>query len=181
MEAGEAGRHVVTTERLRLEPWGSREHTEALVRLSRDPEVMQFVGGPIERASAEEMSGHLADHWSERGWGLWAVVPLATAVPVGFAGLCHPYWQPEYAETGAVEVAWRLDRAAWGNGYATEAGRAALEEAWGAGLEEVIAFVDEANTRSLAVTRRLGMRFDKETVDPRTGDAILVYTVTRPG
>ena len=57
-----------------------------------------------------------------------------------------------------VEIGWRLPRAHWGQGYATEAARAWLDHGFGTlGLTEIVAFTDRANLRSLAVMRRLGM------------------------
>jgi RimJ/RimL family protein N-acetyltransferase len=42
--------------------------------------------------------------------------------------------------TPAVEVAWRLARAYWGRGYATEAAKAALDYGFGKiGLSEIVA------------------------------------------
>jgi RimJ/RimL family protein N-acetyltransferase len=63
----------------------------------------------------------------------------------------------------AVESRWRLRRDAWSQGFATEAARAALAFACapdGLALEEVVSFTAEANERSQAVMRRLGMRHD---------------------
>jgi ribosomal-protein-alanine N-acetyltransferase len=63
--------------------------------------------------------------------------------------------------TPAVEVGWRLARSAWGNGYATEAARAAL--AFGfeeTGLDEIVSLTTVANRRSRAVMERLGMSHD---------------------
>jgi ribosomal-protein-alanine N-acetyltransferase len=57
-----------------------------------------------------------------------------------------------------VEIGWRLCRAHWGQGYATEAARAAL--AFGfeqAGLNEIVALTVPDNARSRAVMERLGM------------------------
>ena len=60
-----------------------------------------------------------------------------------------------------MEVGWRLARGAWGNGYATEAGRAALDFGFErAGLEEIVSFTTVANRRSRAVMERLGMARD---------------------
>lgn len=54
---------------------------------------------------------------------------------------------------------WRLIRAAWGRGYATEAARQVLVHALQT-LErpEVVADIDPANTVSAGVARKLGMR-----------------------
>ena len=60
-----------------------------------------------------------------------------------------------------VEIAWRLGRAWWGRGFATEAARAALQDGFDrCGLDEVIAFTATGNARSQAVMQRLGMTRD---------------------
>ena len=57
-----------------------------------------------------------------------------------------------------VEIGWRLQRAHWGQGYATEAAGAWLDYGFDVlGLAEIVAFTDRDNHRSLAVMRRLGM------------------------
>jgi len=60
-----------------------------------------------------------------------------------------------------VEIGWRLSRAAWGFGFATEAARTAADFAFGElGLAELVSYTAEQNARSRAVMRRLGMRHD---------------------
>src|SRR4029450_7528103 len=57
-----------------------------------------------------------------------------------------------------VEVGWRLGRAHWGHGYATEGARAALELGFGElGLQETVAVTALGNLRSRAVMERLGL------------------------
>jgi len=59
----------------------------------------------------------------------------------------------------ALQVGWRLARAHWGQGYATEAARAMLDFAFETlGVDRVYANIDPANAASIAVVRRLGMR-----------------------
>lgn len=63
--------------------------------------------------------------------------------------------------TPAVEIGWRLSRAAWGHGYATEAAAAALDDPFDwAGLRQVVSYTAASNGRSQAVMRRLGMTRD---------------------
>ena len=58
----------------------------------------------------------------------------------------------------ATEIGWRLNKGAWGKGYATEAGLKALDFAFGhLHSEEVVAITTLTNTRSRAVMDRLGM------------------------
>jgi RimJ/RimL family protein N-acetyltransferase len=60
-----------------------------------------------------------------------------------------------------VEIAWRLQRASWGQGYAAEAARECLRIAFeDLGLPEVVALTVPANVRSRALMQRLGLRYD---------------------
>ena len=65
-----------------------------------------------------------------------------------------------------VEVDWRLGVEFWGNGYATEAARAALQYGFGElALDEIVSFTTLANPPSRAVMHRLGMVIADEDVD----------------
>jgi RimJ/RimL family protein N-acetyltransferase len=143
------------------ERWDPRRHTAALVALCTDPEVMEFLGGPMPAAISREMSERIGDHWATFGFGLWACVDGDECV--GFSGACRP--GPHWSAFGdEVEIGWRLARRAWGRGFATEGARLALPAvAAHVGLDRVIAYVTPPNVRSRAVVERLGMH--------RVGDA----------
>jgi len=69
-----------------------------------------------------------------------------------------------------MEVGWRLTRAAWRHGYATEAATAAVEAAFGPiGLTELWSMTAVLNQPSQAVMARLGMTpytlFDHPRID----------------
>jgi RimJ/RimL family protein N-acetyltransferase len=60
-----------------------------------------------------------------------------------------------------VEIGWRLVRHAWGHGYATEAARSVLNDAFlRIGLSEVVAYTAPDNRRSQAVMTRLQLERD---------------------
>ena len=165
-------------DRLRLERWDHDAHASRLAEVNADPEVCRFVGDgtAVPRAESDELSARIAWHWEHYGFGLWAVVVKESGAMIGFAGLCHPLWFPEMAER--VEVGWRLRRDAWGHGYATEGGRAALQAGFGTlGLAEVVAFVHPANERSLAVTRRLGMAEEAELQHPARDHTVKILRI----
>lgn len=78
---------------------------------------------------------------------------------IGFVGLSVPHFETPF--TPCVEIAWRLAKRAWGQGYATEAARAALDFGFTTlELEEIVSFTIPANTASIRVMERLGMSRD---------------------
>ena len=66
------------------------------------------------------------------------------------------------------EIGWRLARAAWGQGYATEAARLALRHGFEAlRLPQVVSFTALTNLASQAVMRRIGLSLRGEFDHPR--------------
>jgi len=151
----------VLTTRLRLRCWTDADRP-AFAALNADPEVMEHLAGVLDRAGSDALMDALRVGWSERGVDLWAVERLSDGILLGWAGL-HP--MPDGTPgAGEWEVGWRLARAAWGHGYATEAATEAARVARRLGLPRLWSMTVPANVRSLAVMRRLGMvehgRFD---------------------
>jgi RimJ/RimL family protein N-acetyltransferase len=146
---------TLTTARLALREW--RESDRApFASLNADPEVVRYLSGPRARARSDALVDEIVAHWAEQGFGLWAVERRADGAFLGFTGLSRPAFQAHF--TPAVEVGWRLARHAWGHGYATEAGRAALDYGFEVlDLEEIVSFTVPANDRSRRVMERLGM------------------------
>jgi RimJ/RimL family protein N-acetyltransferase len=169
----------VLTGRLRLQPWTSA-FADPLAAMNEDPEVMRFIGAgsPMGREASFALSERLEAHWSAYGFGLWSAEERHSGAFLGFAGLSHPLWFPELA--AEVEVGWRLARSAWGHGYATEAGRAAVRAAFTTlELPRVVSLIHPANVRSRAVAERLGLSLDRLTAHPSDPVEIAVYTLSR--
>jgi RimJ/RimL family protein N-acetyltransferase len=144
------------TSRLILRRWRDADR-EPFAAQSADPEVMRYFPATLDRAASDATVDRIRAHWERHGWGLWAAELRATGEFVGFLGLLVPRF-PLPGNPG-VEVGWRLGRAHWGHGYATEGARAALEMGFGPlGLPEIVAVTALGNQRSRAVMERLGMR-----------------------
>jgi RimJ/RimL family protein N-acetyltransferase len=143
------------TSRLRVRPW---THDDAdLDRLwdtYRRWEVARWLGAtPRALASRDEAAG-VVDRWAARAdgpLGVWAIEVLETGLVAGTVILVR------LPSSDEVEVGWHLHPDAWGNGYATEAARGAIEHGFAHAVPEIYAVVRPDNVRSLAVCRRLGM------------------------
>jgi ribosomal-protein-alanine N-acetyltransferase len=105
------------------------------------------------------VSERIVKHFDEYGYGLWAVDRSDSREFIGFVGLM---WQQfEATFTPALEVGWRLSRAHWGQGFATEAAAAALQIGFNElSMSEIVSMTSLRNTRSIAVMQRLGMSRD---------------------
>jgi RimJ/RimL family protein N-acetyltransferase len=159
---------TVTTERLLLRPFADAD-IDAWADVMSDEETARFVGGVQDRDGAWRQMAMYLGHWQLRGYGQWAIERKVDGRFLGRAGLWFPDGWPE------LEVGWTLARDAWGEGYATEAGRAAMD--WGfdeLGLDRIGAVIDTENSRSRAVAVRLGMSLDYET-ELHSGVQVVVY------
>jgi RimJ/RimL family protein N-acetyltransferase len=146
------------TARLLLRGWRETDHAP-FAALNGDPMVMEYFPERLTRAESDELIARIEAGFATRGYGLWALEVRATGEFVGFTGLAVPSFDAHF--TPAVEVGWRLARSAWGKGYATEAGVAAIAFGFAdAGLDEIVSFTSAANVRSRAVMQRIGMTHD---------------------
>jgi ribosomal-protein-alanine N-acetyltransferase len=148
------------TARLILRPWEPRDRAP-FAALNADPEVRAHYPNLLTRAESDAQLARMHDAWAAGGFSFAAAERKADGAFVGLVGIAPVRFPEVPALADAVEVGWRLARAHWGEGYATEAARAWLAHGFGTlGLSEIVAFTVPANIRSQAVMRRLGMRHD---------------------
>lgn len=146
------------TDRLLLRGWRDSD-LAPFAAMNADPEVMEHFPATLTRAESDVMVSRIAESFATKGYGLWAVEVRGGPAFVGYVGLWEPRFEAHF--TPAVEVGWRLARAAWGHGYATEGAEAALAFAFDTlGLAEVVSFTATPNVRSMAVMERIGMTRD---------------------
>ncbi|TMK05652.1 MAG: GNAT family N-acetyltransferase [Alphaproteobacteria bacterium] len=148
---------ALRTPRLLLREWRD-EDLAPFVAMSADPEAMRYLPS-LERSAAEAWVPRMHRHFGAHGFGNFVVELPGKASFIGVVGLNHVRWN--LAFTPAVEAAWRLMPAYWGQGYALEAARAALDDGFGRiGLAEIVAYTVPANRASWQVMERLGMTRD---------------------
>jgi RimJ/RimL family protein N-acetyltransferase len=148
----------LTTSRLLLRPWRASDR-QAFASINADPVVMEHFPSILTTEQTEAMVDRIEAHIKQHGFGLWAVeIPNVTEF-AGFIGLCYPRFTARF--TPYVEIGWRLGLSYWGQGYATEGARAALQYGFDVlGFKEILSFTSPDNSRSRKVMEKLGMTSD---------------------
>ena len=167
---------ILETERLILRPF-TMDDVAASYAMNLDVEVTRYThdGGMKTMAEMERtIRENVLGDYERNGFGRFAMVSKASSEFIGFAGLKY---LPEH---DLVDVGYRLCRDLWGQGLATEAGRAALEFGFGPlRLERIHGFVRPENKASVRVLEKLGLHFETEFME----EGLLAhrYVVERQG
>lgn len=151
------------TDRLVLRPW-SLEDAEAALGVYGDANVARWLSPALDRPPNVSAMREILQRWADEDAkliipaGRWAIELREDNRLIGGTVLL-----PLPPDDEDVELGWQLHPAAWGHGYATEAGKALARWAFGQGLDEVLAVVRPANRRAAATVRRIGMDWVGET------------------
>lgn len=151
-------RQSLVTDRLLLRQFGEPD-VESFLSLTADPEVMEFVGVPLDATSTWRLVASYLGHWSMRGYGYWAVVEKKSNEFIGRIGVQNPKDWP------GIELGWMIRRSHWGRGLAHEAAQSTI-----AAVREdlvprsLISLIRPANHKSIRLAERLGGR-EKERID----------------
>jgi RimJ/RimL family protein N-acetyltransferase len=149
---------TLSGDRVRLRRWRD-EDRESFAAMNADSQVMAFFPKPLSRAESDALVDRIEAHFGRHGFGLWAIEVPGVAPFIGFTGLSTAAFEAPF--TPCVEVGWRLAVEHWGQGYACEAARLALDHGFDSvGLSEIVSFTAATNRRSRAVMERLGMARD---------------------
>ena len=150
---------AIETGRLILRPWQPRD-LAPFAAMNADPKVMEHFRAPLTRAQSAAFAENIQARRARDGIAVCAAERKSDGAFIGFAGLMRPGVALPIGT--CIEIGWRLARAHWGQGYATEAARAWLEHGFlKLNLTEIVSFTVAANHRSIAVMERLGMSRDE--------------------
>jgi ribosomal-protein-alanine N-acetyltransferase len=166
---------ILETERLvlrRLLP----SDLDDLYALYRDEEIRRyFPEGVLSYAETqEELAWFLNGHPEHPELGLWATIHKPSQRFIGRCGLLPWVIDGRFE----VEVAYLLDKAFWGQGLATEAGKALVRYGFEQlQRERLICLIDPQNQASINVAERIGMHFERATEDDK--GPFLLYACAR--
>jgi len=149
---------MLETPRLLLRPCKLADASDALPLYS-DVEVTRFIGGgrtTTDTKKIEAIISRFMDHERQFGFSPRAIIEKSSGSLVGICGLHH------FNAEGEVEIGFRIARAAWGKGYATEAGQASLDEGFEKyDLKRVIALTHTKNIASKKVIEKIGIGWER--------------------
>ena len=144
----------IVTERLVMRPYELGDLADLHTVLYNDDAAMALLGGPRELVATRAALERSIRQQRIDGYSFWPVVERASGRLVGEAGLF-----PLAPGGPDISLGYAFGAAHWGRGYATEAARGVLAEAFGPlGMKRVVAITREANTGSRNVLRKLGFR-----------------------
>jgi len=79
---------------------------------------------------------------------------------IGYGGL---YYYDDVNGQAEIELGYRLKRAAWGHGYASEAARAVRDFAFQTlHIKRLVALIDPDNVSSIRVAEKIGMEYESD-------------------
>ena len=114
----------IETPRLILRDWQDSDLLP-FTEMNADPKVMEYFVKPLTAEESSAFFLRIRNELADFGYGAYAVERKTDGKFLGFTGLHRIPFEADF--TPGIEIAWRLIREAWGNGYATEAAAAYLE------------------------------------------------------
>lgn len=165
--------YFMRTARLGFGTWAP-DDLDLAVGLWGDARVTRLIGGPFSAGLVRDRLALEISTQAALGFQYWPVFRLADDAHVGCCGL-----RPVPGGHGVLELGFHLRADQWGQGYATEAARAAIAYAF-ANFRAValVAGHHPQNDASRHVLQRLGFRFTHEELYPPTGLNHPSYTLT---
>jgi len=144
---------ILTTARLRLRPRVLAD-IDTNLAMDVDPLVMRYIRAtmPDRERHRADLEARIRSGWRSVG-GMWEV---EWSESPGFLGWCGLF---PLEDSGLIEIGYRYTSTSWGQGIATEAGRAVLRHGFGTlGLDPIVAVVDPENIGSQRVIAKLGLQ-----------------------
>ena len=154
--------HVfLETDRLILRAF-TPDDVDNLFELDGDPDVTYYINGgrptPRETIVSTVLPRFLSYYQNGLRFGFWAAVEKSTG---DFLGWFH-FRAREGISADQPELGYRLNKSAWGKGYATEASRALIDKGFREqGVQRVTAETMVVNSRSRRVMEKCGLTLVK--------------------
>ena len=150
----------IETKRLILREFQPKDWHQ-LAPILANPQVMKF--SPTGILSASQTQGKIDSFitsYKAFGFGKWAVIFKESNQLIGYCGIAIE----QIDNINEREIGYRLEPNFWGKGLATEAASATIQY----GFKQfkfpyILGIVEQANTASVRVLKKLGMKYENKT------------------
>ncbi len=148
------------TERLRIREIIDLD-IDNLYNLLSDSELMKYCSGSLNYKQTQKWLESIKKYYKKIGYDYWAVIDKETGEFIGQLGVIQQEVDDEWLDC----IAFMICKDKWGKGYATEGARGCIKY----GLEvlklkKIYATVEEGNTASKTVLKKIGMNYKREAI-----------------
>ena len=142
--------------RLRLRNW-QLEDLPRWIAMNSDPVTLKYFPRTYTKEESEISFERIRNYLELHEFGLWAAEEKESKKFIGFIGLSEQSLEG-ISFTPCIEIGWRLDKAFWGRGYATEGALEVLKF----GLEnlkidQIFSYTARINNPSINVMKKIGL------------------------
>ena len=148
--------YIFTSDRLGFRNWAEKDKSK-MGMINSDAKVMEYFPAIPTQKQTVEFIDRMKAQFSKNGFCYFAVDKLENNEFIGFIGIAEQTFESDF--TPCVDIGWRLARAEWGKGFATEGAKKCLEFAFNEiGLKNIKSICPAINDKSEKVMRKIGMK-----------------------
>lgn len=162
------GKYLFSSARLGFRNWEETD-IEKMSAINNDPEVMRYFPGIPSEAQTRTFIANMQTLFNRKGFCYFAVDHLEDGTFIGFIGLNEKDFESDF--TPCMDIGWRLKRAYWNKGLATEGAASCL--AYGfqeLGFDSIKAIAPKINMPSISIMKKIGMEKLRDFVHPLLKD-----------
>jgi RimJ/RimL family protein N-acetyltransferase len=162
--------YLFTSDRLGFRNW-IEDDVKEMIAINSNAEVMAYFPSIQDEQQTIAFVQRMQNQFHEKGYCYYAVDRLDSNSFIGFIGLSRQAYQAAF--TPCVDIGWRLKKAEWNQGFATEGARRCLAYAFNdLNIETVYAVAPKVNLKSEHIMQAIGMEKLGEFVHPLLLDDI---------
>jgi [ribosomal protein S5]-alanine N-acetyltransferase len=178
------------TNRLILQQFTTTD-ADRLCQLDSDPDVTRYTHPTLvygqPQPKLEIIQDKILPKWLayyETNYGIWAAIEKSNQAFIGWFCLRPALDYRFAAEAGLgdreLELGYRLQKLAWGRGYATEVSQALIAKGFSdPTIDRIVAVALSANRASIRVMEKAGLQFETTWIYPPTNQEAVQYALSR--
>lgn len=146
-----------------------------ILELNSDPEVIKYVHEPLltTEEQAKKVINDIILPQYKKNLGRWAIFTKHNNEFIGWCGL------KLLAAKNEIDLGYRLQRAFWGKGFATEAASKAISYGFKSlNLKTITGKAHSENISSINILKKIGMQFIRNEVEDDC--PIVIYNINNP-